>query len=178
MTDWDAIEDALYDWAFAQLGGVFVMWAEQNAAPKSNPYATLRLSSTTRVGEDFSGAPDSGTGIADLTGNRDFMLEVQTLGAGAKANIEKLRASLQKTQVLAALRADGVVFVEEVAQNNITEVVAGTTKYEAREFLDLMMRTASVDTDDVGVVEHVELTEKVLDPAGNTVIEETTTINP
>lgn len=177
MTNWTSIQDSLFDWANGQLAAP-VIWAEQNATPPANPYATLRMSSTTRVGEDFIGPPDSVTGIADLTGNRDFMLEVQTFGTVAKTNIEKLRTSLQKPSVLAALRVDGVVFVEEVAQNNIADLVPGTTKYEEREFLDLMMRTASVDTDDVGVIEHVELTEKVLDPAGNTVIEETTTINP
>lgn len=179
MTDWTAVRKTIQNWAVAVLAPVPVIWAEQNFPPPDAPlYVTLRAASSARVGDDFEGPPDGTTGIADLTGNRDFTLGMQALGPGAKAAIEKLRTSLEKTTSRDTLRAGGVVFVQETGQTNITSIVVGTTKYEERESLDVTMRTASAETDVLGVIEHVELGVKVKDPAGDTVVDETIPINP
>lgn len=176
MTDWDAVMVTLYDWADAQLG-VPVIWADQNAAPPASAYVTMRVASSTRIGDDMVGPPDASTAIADITGNRDFTLFIQALGTGAKSNVEKLRTSLQKPTALDLLRSGGVVFVQEVGAVNVTAIVPGTTKYESRETLDVMMRVASAETDDLGKIEHAEVDVEILDPAGSTVVDETITIN-
>lgn len=177
MIDWDAMRVSINKWAAPVVAPTPVIWADQNEPPPDLPYIITRYAGSNRIGDDFMGAPDGTTGIADLTGNRDFTLFIQALGTGAKNNIEKLRTSLQKDSVRASLRVNGLVFVQEVGANNVTDLVAGTTKKEERETLDIVMRVASADTDDLGVIEHVELTEKYLDAEASVVLEKTTTIN-
>ncbi len=154
--DWATIRDTLYAWADAVLSTVPVIWAEQNATPPDEPYVTLRIASTTQEGQDAKLPPDAVTGAGEIVGNREFTLGVQAFKAGALVNVDKLRSSLEHPTIRETLRAGNVIYVDTLGSTNLTGIIPDTTRYEERESLDVLMRTWSEDTDDVGVIEKVQ----------------------
>jgi hypothetical protein len=164
--DWSTIRGVLFDWAAAALSPVPVIWAEQNEPPPdgATAYVTLRIAGTAQEGQDAKLPPDAVTGVGEIVGNRDFTLEIQAFGGPVDGStfgssldyISTLRSSLEKPSVRETLRAGNVIYVDTLGSTNITGIVPDTTKYDDRHALDILMRTWSEETDDVGVIEKVQ----------------------
>lgn len=155
------LQDAIYQWSLAQLPGVPVYWADHNISKPANDHFTFRLNNFMRVGQHSLGTPDS-DGIAVISGNVEFMLQVQGYGlVNANPSIVEqgtaLRDTLYRHSVQQTLRANDIVFV-----NDITGIVdiSGTdeSQFERRFSLDILFRVGlSPDfTDDVGVIQKVQ----------------------
>lgn len=179
MIDWNAVQLALWTWVDGVDSGT-VIWAEQNAPIPDGAFATLRLASLVQVGQDFTAPPvETGPGTdvfeSDITGNREFTLEVQTFGADAFGRAEAIRSSLQRVSVLDALRAAGIVFVDRLGITNVTALDGN--RQEERAAVDILFRAAQVQTEELPVIETVEVeSAKYLSPDGSTAYEDSFTI--
>ena len=171
--DFPTLRTDLYDWATAVAPmGVRVIWYRPNAPRPDLPYVTLSMLSFSQVGWDYIPRPDT-NGDAELTGDREFTLQMQAFGDNAFGILEDIRTSLQKPSVLDTLRDDGIVFVN---QNEITNVTALLdTEWEPRASMDIQFRVAQTAEDDLGKIETVELQE-ILNDGQSDIYDETVTI--
>jgi len=167
------IENALFDWADAQTT-LDVVWVDENAPRPDDPYFSLRMMNSARIGQDFVDVPDGTTELATITGNRDIIIEVQSYGAGAWSAIEGMRTSLSKPSVQAALRANGLVYVDSTPITNLTLPIE--SRMEERRVFEATFRTAEQVTDDLGVIETVNVGATVKDTDGSTAYSGTITV--
>lgn len=167
------IQDALYDWMDAQTTWEIVH-AEQNAPAPDTPYLTMRTTNIPKVGQDDRTSPND-SGIANITGNRELTLEVQGYGAGAIQELINLASSLEKQSVRASLRANNIAFVRTEPIQNLTYLVE--THMVERGILEVVFRVAEEQTDDVGIIKKVTGDYTYKDPAGETVLQDTYTVD-
>lgn len=130
----------------------------QNAPVPDRPFVSLMLTSQIDVGDPSVGAPDSATGIAVLTKDRQITLSVQTHGPGAYDAAMALYDSLHKHGVQVFLfRNGGMAFVQHLTPvNNLSEILQSTN--EERAQFDVEFRTGVELDDDVGLIEQVQAT--------------------
>jgi len=142
------IENALFAWATLVLPPATpIIWYHVNAPRPVVPYVALHLSTINSVHVDYV------DGKGNLTGNRDFTLLCQGIGKYSMDYLETMKTSLEKPAIQEFLRSKGVAFVERLALSCISEVV--DSRWEERNILDLKFRFAQLDTDDSGMIEHV-----------------------
>jgi len=167
MIEYDTIKKGFYDWAVAVTGKA-VIWENQNAPKPDLPYITLFMTSIQRVGDDYQATSANGSGVIEITGNRDFTLQVQALGEGAIVALESLSSSLQMPTVLETLRNSCIVFVQ-----NITPIqdISGLwdSQFIPRGMIDFQFRTASETTDTPGYFDQVSGEGKLNDASGSTI---------
>jgi len=153
MISTHTIEDALYGWAHAVLPSVPVIWYHQNAPRPTVPYVALHLTTINSVGVDAHLFPGT-DGKVEVVGNRDLILLVQGIGNASMDFLETLKLSLEKPTVQFALRQSGIVFVDRMAEECISELV--DSRWEERNLLDLKFRFAQTDKDDPGYFTKVQ----------------------
>jgi hypothetical protein len=159
----ESIQDALYKWVNSVLPTTPIIWYHENAPRPNVPYIALHLSMIDTVKQDYV------DGAGNLTGNRDFILLVQGIGKNSMDFCEELKTSLSLPAIRAALRQDGIVFVNRLAITCISEVV--DSRWEERNLLDLKFRFAQIDTDNSGTIDHFGIKGDVLDVDLSTVTE-------
>ena len=175
--DFSVIRTNLFDWATANIpSGVPVVWYYPNAPRPTVDYVSLYISSINQIGWDYTQAPLDDFGIAQMVGDREFYLQVQGYGGDPMTILENLQTSLQQQTVLDSLRAVGLVFFNWQPINDITYLV--DSRYEQRATFEVMFRLANIYTDNLGVIDRVELEEIFKDPAGTIVYDETFDIPP
>jgi hypothetical protein len=101
---------------------------------------------------------------------------VQAYGDTPMQVLENLRTSLQKTSVLSALNAAGIVYVNWNPILDITDLV--DSRYEQRCTMDLLFRLAQKYTDNLGFIANVELQEIYVNQTGAVVSDATTITSP
>lgn len=170
--NYNTVKTSLYTWADSIVNPIPVILYQPNAPRPSLPYVTLYLNSIVSIGDDYLPRPDS-AGDITLVGDRDFTVQVQAYGDNALTILENLRTSLQKPSVLDTLRANGIVFVNSLAINDITALL--DTEWEPRGSMDVLFRIAQTDSDNLGVIETVEL-EEIFSNGQSVVYDETITI--
>jgi len=171
------VRTSLYDWAVANVQSAMpVVYLFPNAPRPTVDYVSLYISSVTQIGWDYVQEPLDNTGISEQVGDREFTLQVQVYGGDPITTIQNLRTSLQKQTVLDSLRANGIVFANWFPINDVTELI--DSRYEQRASMDILFRIADVYTDNLGMIETVELEEIYKDPSGNIVYDETFLIPP
>ena len=149
-------------------------WAEQNAPSPDTAYVTLRLASLQKVGDDYIPMPDN-SGAIKITGNRDFTLGLQAYGPGALGILETLRSSLAKESVHAAFIVAKIAIVNSEDVLNTTTLVQ--SRFQEQASLDIMLRTYSEVSDNLGKIEKAEITETYKNALDETVLTDTYTID-
>lgn len=171
--NFETIKTNLYSWALANCPGCSVIFLNENAPRPAQPYVTLFLTSLNQIGEDFTPESDI-NGMVDMVGDREFTLQIQTYGGDCITRLENLRSSLQKQTVLDTLRANGIVFVNHFGINDLTELL--DSRFEKRGAMDVLFRIGQNYTDNLGLVETIEVEEIYQDAGGNVVYDHTITI--
>ncbi len=169
MIQWETLKDTLHGWAVAQSGydTAKVIWAEENTPQPTLPYLSLKIASLVQVKDDFNGEPDE-NGIALVSGDREFTLEVKAFGGDTFPVLEKLRNSLQKFEVRLAL-PEGLAYIDSAGILAANELV--DTTYEQRAVMTLRFRIPSqfeadgtpqkpYTTDELGLIETVVIQGK------------------
>ena len=175
--DFMAVRTTLYNWAVANLpSGMPVIYLYPNAPRPTIDYVTLYISTISQVGWDFTQQPLADDGIAQMIGDREFILQVQGYGGDPVTYLQNLRTSLQKQTILDTLRSNGIVFFNWAPISDITELI--DSRFEQRATMDVFFRIADVYTDNLGVINTVELQEVFENPQGDIVYDETFLIPP
>lgn len=157
----DALFNVFYQWAVANVNfaGVTVIEEKQNAPRPKRPFVTLNIIS--QVDQDFSDQlPPDDEGMAEIVNNREISLSIMAYGENANLIIDNLRRSCEKPSVRLEFRRSGVVYIQ-VLSGFTDETETVSSEYEERANLDLSFRTATIDTDDVGLIEEVEVSGAV-----------------
>lgn len=181
--DLTTIRNGLVAWAKSVTGLTYAIWSDQDAPQPyndtklkaTNAYVILRWTQTEQIGEDFETPPPTSSGVSQIIGNRDFMVFIQIKGKNAELQMNKLSDSFQKSTVRATLRAAKIIYVDNFPVLNITGL--DDTKFIERASMDVLLRSESVITDTVGVIEHTEVTGTIVDQEGNVVYNEKVTID-
>lgn len=171
--NFETIKTNLYSWVTANSGGASVIFLNENAPRPAQPYVTLFLSSLNQIGEDYTPKSDV-NGLVDMVGDREFTLQIQTYGGDCITRLENLRSSLQMQTVLDTLRANGIVFVNHFGINDLTELL--DSRFEKRGAMDILFRIGQSYTDNLGLVETIEVEEIYQDAGGTVVYDHTITI--
>lgn len=171
--NFETIKTNLYSWATANSGGASVIFLNENAPRPAQPYVTLFLSSLTQIGEDYTPESDV-NGLVDMVGDREFTLQIQTYGGDCITRLENLRSSLQMQTVLDTLRANGIVFVNHFAISDVTELL--DSRFEKRAAMDVLFRIGQNYTDNLGLIQTVQVEEIYQDAGGSVVYDNTITI--
>lgn len=170
------IRTNLYTWAVANVPATMpVIYLNNNSPRPTVPYVTLYISSFVEIGWDYLQQPlSTTTGIGNLTGDREFTLQVQAYGGDPITILETLRTSLQLPSVLASLRSSGLVRVNWFPIADITELV--DSRFEQRATMDVLFRVAQTTTDNVGNINTAVVTEQYYNPDGSLYISQQITI--
>ena len=171
--NFSTIKDTLYDWVYND-HSVETIWSDDNGPQPIGLYYILRISAIDKIGHDYIDLPDN-SGISTIVGNREFTLNIQSKGAGAISALEDIRSSLEKPSILSLLRSSKIIYVDDLGISNLTGL--DDTLFIERGSLDILFRTASEITDDIGFIEKVEIESKYNDIAGNQVYTEDLTID-
>lgn len=179
--NFSTIKTALVTWITANTGLTYAILADQNSPQplsssdlKTSSYAVLRIQTTAQIGEDYISPPDSVSGNANISGNREITVFIEIKGYNAVSLMCQLRDSLQKPSVQATLRLSKLYYVDNFPVQDITGL--DDTQYVERASMDVLFRAYTNIVDNVGVIETAEVSGIIEDQAGNTVYEETITI--
>jgi hypothetical protein len=152
------------------------MWMDQNAPRPALPYIAGKISLVNPIGHDYDSTPSSG-GVVTTTGNREFVLMLQSYGANAFQIMLEVQQATRRATSIDVLRSKGVIFVED--NDGVKDISAILDeRSEPRAALDLRMRTTDIITDGaVGVIEEVEVTEQFKHENGSLITIDTITIS-
>jgi hypothetical protein len=171
--NFETIKTNLYAWALTNCPGCSVIFLNENAPRPAQPYVTLFLSTMNQIGEDYTPEVDV-NGLVDMVGDREFTLQIQTYGGDCITCLENLRSSLQMQTVLDTLRANGIVFVNHFAISDVTELL--DSRFEKRAAMDVLLRIGQDYTDNLGLIQTVQVEEIYQDAGGSVVYDHTITI--
>ncbi len=157
----------IYALVKALVGADTVIWADQNAPRPALPYWTLRLSSRRSIGWDDHGQGVNGVGIATVDGIREETLSLQCIGVDALDKACAVRDALAKRTIQAAWYATGLAIFDRGNVLNVPYKL-DNEQLEPRGALDLILRYAVTDTDDVGLIETVETSAEYAQPGTGT----------
>lgn len=174
MIDIAAFENAVQAWAAAVLNPVEVIFAEQDETRPDTPYVTIKLNSVQLAGHDHESQPDA-TDQQTITGPRILVTEFQAMGSNALSLLEQLKSSLQKISTVELLGASNISIFNSNEINDIT--VALETKFERRGTFEVRFAVGSSESDTVDIVETVNIDATYKDPADNTILDSTISIN-
>lgn len=164
----------LYTWAVANIPAMTpVLYYNQDAPRPSKPYITLFLRDFIQIGWDYVPKPDA-LGDAEIIGNREFTLQIESYGTNSMQVLENLRSALQNPNVLDTLRANNIVFVNQFPINDTTILL--DTQYEERATMDVLFRIANTIEPNIGLIEIVEV-EEILSNGESIVYDETLIID-
>lgn len=145
----------LYDWASGNTD-LDVIWADQDGDQPDEPYITLKINASPRVGMAEVGRPDD-DGTATITQDQRITLSVSAYGSGGTSALMDLRNSLNLVSVGQTLRAAGYPFAQVLSSPQDISDITGTT-WQERAYMDLQFRNTVSVTDDVGLIESVSFT--------------------
>ena len=171
------VRTSLYNWVIANIPeGMPAIYLYSNSPRPTVDYCSIYISSVVQIGWDYTQDPTDDSGIAQMTGDREFTVQIQCYGDDPLTVLNNLRTSLQKQTVLDSLRAVGVVFANWFPVNDITALV--DSRFEQRGSLDILFRMADLYTDSLGVIDTVNVGEEIYDPAGDLIYSATQQIPP
>lgn len=188
MINFSEMKLALYQWASLN-SGITTAWAYQNSPQPNKPFLTLYMYSFIQIGMDEIKTPIEGStpavlgvdvdayfdvqngfdlllssGIpyisSKIIGQREFSLTATVEGSNAMGILEALANSLEKPSVQASLRLNNLIYIRRLAITDLPTLEE--SQYKERAALDIQFRIADIFYDDVGLIEHVELTENYL----------------
>lgn len=137
---------------------VTVILADQDAPRPAYPYATIRLMSTKPYGFDDQRDMDD-DGIVTVAGQRGATVSVHYFGDNPVGSLEQACNSLEKQTVLDQLYASGIAVQSKEPIQNVSAALE--THFDPHATFDFYIGMSENNLDDVGVIEHVELTGEV-----------------
>jgi len=147
------LEDAVMAWITAVFpsGRAIIAWP--NAPRPELPYLSMRFSAITDIGQDDVGPVDIDSGERIYYGDRLITVSINAYGTGAMDLIRALRNSLRKDAIQLALVANGLCSQLPGPVNDLTKFL--DSESEERVHCDITFGVKDLDTEDVGVIEHV-----------------------
>ena len=135
--------------------GVTTILMDQNKPRPKLPYAAFKVKSQHAVHEDhYSDVDDDG--VITVRGHREGTLSVQFYGRSAIETLQVLHDRLRLPSVMGAFSVRGLAAFNASAVTDIS--VTRETQVEERANLDIFIRYVSVLEDDVGIIEHADVT--------------------
>lgn len=151
------LEKNIYD-VIQPLLGVVLIVMDQNKSRPALPYAAFKIKSARAVHHDhYSDVTNSG--VQTVRGNREETLSVQYYGGEPMQALKDLRDRLRLTSVMDAFRVRGLAAYHSEAVMDISE--KQETQILKRANLDISIRYRSSLVDDVGIIEHADVTGNV-----------------
>lgn len=149
------IKDALYTWVNTETGDETIFARENapqpslTAAVNSVPrFFIINIASLIQIGQDYTDPELDVDGKIEISGNREFTISIECKGGLALDRLEDLRSSLEKPSVQQTLRDANIATVDHTPISDLTSL--DDTVYIERGILEIIMRTSSFITDDVG----------------------------
>ncbi len=130
-----------------------VIWADQSAPRPALPYTTLKLGSITEVGGEHYSDVDN-NGIQTVLGTRESVLNVQRFGPDSVAAVQTFADKLRLNSNLDKFHVQEIACYDISPVTDIAQLLNGIA-IEPRASVDLNIRFASDQTDNVGVIETV-----------------------
>lgn len=157
MIDFNLIKVAIQEWIVRSSGydDSKVVFNDQTSPQPSKPYISMKVGSIVDIGQSDARESIDNSGDSIFTGNREFTLSIQSYGDNALNILSTIKDSLDDEAELQTLRDNGVVFVDQLLFDDITELLE--TTWEERGQMDLLLRTTSVSSHQVGIIESVYL---------------------
>ena len=157
MINFNAVKVSLQEWIVRStlLADNEVVFSDQSAPQPDKPYISIKVTSIVNIGQkDARGSIDD-AGFSDFVGIREFTLSIQYFGIDALNALSILKDSLNDEVELQILRDNNIVFVEELLFADVSSLLE--TIWEERAQLDLLFRTTSVSSHEVGIIERMYL---------------------
>ncbi len=177
-----AIKSALTDWVKISTSLSDVIWRNQNAGQPAYPFASLRLQNIVPAHQmDMRVRRDEGDKLfQDVVGYRNLTVSCQiTVGPPDDANpeidahalLEAAQAGLYLPSVRTKFRTANIAVQNRGSINDIETLVDAS--WVSRANLDVIVRAAACITEEIGIIETVEVsgtvkraddTEIIVDP--------------
>lgn len=171
MITTSAIRAALLAWLQAALG-ITVIYGDQASPRPDAPYASLKLLSIKATGfDDLGDLVEPGT--QDHKGDRVLTASINVFGSGAWDHVRNAANALNTETIMRPLAVVGLAPLRVVGLDDLTGLM--DTEWEPRAHFDQEFGLADEYTDDVGLIEHVEMEGTLGSPSMTHV--ETYTIN-
>ncbi len=132
-----------------------VIYSDQNGKRPARPYITLSVQ-VGQPGPSHHG-PVSDEGVRVVSSHRPVSIQLQCYGADSLEILDRLQLVLQRESIQGLSEQLNISTLRPVRLQPVPALLDGVS-YESRAILDLeSMYTASI-TDEVGVIESVEIT--------------------
>lgn len=152
------LESDLYDVIQPLIGGT-VIWMDQSAPRPALPYTAMKVMSRRRVKRDHYDNPDD-EGFQRVQGDREFTLSIQRYQAYGPDSVTGILESLSDKLLLQTVNdkffAKGLVAFNVGPVLDISALL-DKTQIEKRASLDIYMRHAVTQMDNVGIIETVNI---------------------
>lgn len=132
-----------------------VIYSDQNGKRPARPYITLSVQ-VGQPGPSHHGQVDD-EGVRVISSHRPVSIQLQCYGADSLEILDRLQLVLQRESIQGLSEQLNISTLRPVRLQPVPALLGGVS-YEPRAILDLeSMYTASI-TDEVGVIESVEIT--------------------
>lgn len=173
--DFPTIKLGLYTWASTE-SNLEVIWMDQNGPKPENPYFGMRMNSFEKIHEDYIAPPNS-SGISQVIGNDEFILEIYGFGPGIVASTETLKKTLDLPRVQKVLNDSKLIFVESLSIQNLSGL--DSSRFEERSSFDIRFRTWTEQSDNsIGLIETIEAEGTLESPDKPDIIQEISVTKP
>lgn len=146
-----------------------VIFADQNSPRPDYPYAVIRIGSMIKIG--FDELRDWGEDthyIGTFGGQRRATVTVDYFGSDPVEEITKAHNALEKQSIKELFIAAEIATLDRFGITNLTAMLE--TLFEPRASFDFYIGFADNYEDDIGVIEHVELTSTYETEQGELII--------
>lgn len=150
------IKAAIYSWAFANGGGLSVVWSDQASPRPTRPYIDLRLNGPFRVAGQDEMRLSNTNGVPDIVGHRRLILAVQVRGDSVMQKAEDLNFSLGRPSVQALFRLSNISITNEGNLTNLSQYIE--TKFEEIFAFDVELLAVASGSDNTGYINKTEIT--------------------
>ncbi len=157
-----AIEEVLYDWAFA-VTALPVIHAKPNAPRPPTAYTSLHILLNTPLGtvESTHTRGSAFTVDIDYSVVEELMVSINTFYAGAYQSATKLKDSLQKVLNFEQLYAGGLGYTRASAVQDLDAEI--NKKWEERAQFDVFFSTRSLEEENIEEIRKIQITNKLDD---------------
>lgn len=152
------IKQNILNYVSVNVGGVPVIWSNQNGPLPALPYITIDITSYVSDGEASQGGTDT-EGNQTRSYNEDINLSIQSYGEDSEDYLQILKRSFSSEQGRLDLEAQELVLRDDGNIRNVATTIDSTM--EPRYLYELILGSCEAYIEDVGVVETVEINGEI-----------------